>query len=161
VKILVYYRIYSNDGAIPSKTPVTPGDPFLGRMKVRSVPPPRNVEVVKRSIANVESIKHHERTSLYLTPYSKSPMDDADIFAIHNHGTGPGSKPQEPLAFVAKMSGSERSALESDGRGGLASIAVTPPDIRHCTSIQHPPSTSLFVTSCIGGSVLRALRQRF
>jgi hypothetical protein len=138
VNLLVYYRIYADDGAIPSKAPVAPDDPFLGRIIAKYVPPPRNVKAVKRSIANVENIKHRERTSLFLTPYSESPMDDADMFTIHNRGTGPGSKPQEPLALVAKMSDSERSALESDGRGGFASTSkpgATPPDIRHGTSI--------------------------
>ena len=57
------------------------------------------------------------------------------------NGTGPGSTPQEPLALVAKMSDSERSALESDGRSGLASTAVEPDtstsEIRYGTSIQH------------------------
>ena len=68
-------------------------------------------------------------------------MGDADKVAILN-GTGPGSTPQEPLALVAKMSDSERSALESDGRGGLASAAepdtASPePEVRYSTSIQH------------------------
>jgi hypothetical protein len=86
------------------------------------VPPPRNAKAVKCRIVKVENIKDSERTSLFLTPYSESPMDDADMFTIHN-GTGPGSNPQEPLAFVAKLSDSEslRSALESDGRVGQAS----------------------------------------
>ena len=67
-------------------------------------------------------------------------MGDADKVTIF-HRTGPGSIPQEPLALVAKMSDSERSALESGGRKGLASAAesdtnhTTPPEIRYCTSI--------------------------
>jgi hypothetical protein len=86
------------------------------------VPPPRNAKAVKCRIVKVENIKDGERTSLFLTPYSESPMDDADMFTIHrDNGTGPGSNPQEPLACVAKLSDSERSALESDGRVGQAS----------------------------------------
>ena len=157
--LLVYYRIYSDDGAIPSKSPVDHDDPFLGRIKARSVPPPRNVKAVKRIIENVENIKHRERTRLFLTPYSKSALDDADKITMLN-GTGPGSKPQEALAFVSKMSDSERTALESDGRG-LASTEKPRPDIRHGMSIQHSRSTFHFVTSCVGGSVLCGLRRRF
>jgi hypothetical protein len=148
--LLVYYRIYAEDGAIPSRTPVTPGDPFLGRIKVRSVPPPRIASAVKRSIAKLENIKDRESTSLFLTPYSQLPMDDAHKVTILN-GTGPGSTPQEPLALVAKMSDSERSNLESEERGGLASAAetdTTPHEIRYRTSIQHSP-TSLFLTSLL------------
>jgi len=80
----------------------------------------------------VESIKDRENTSLFLTPYSQSPMGDAEKVVVPNC-TGPGSTPHEPVALVAKMSDSERSALESDGRGGLASASelnTTPPEIR-------------------------------
>ena len=146
--LLVYYRIYAEDGAIPSKTPVTPGDPFLGRIKARSVPPPRTAKALKCSIAKVENIKDRESTTLFLTPYSQSPMDDADKFTVLN-GTGPGSTPQEPLALVAKMSDADRRTLGSGRRGGLAS--TTAPDTtlpettgRYGTSLRHSP-TFLFV----------------
>ena len=149
--LLVYYRIYAEDGAIPSKTPVAPSDPFLGRIKVKSVPPPRTVRAVKYSIGNVENIQDRENASLFLTPYSQSPMGDAEKVVIPNHTqAGPGSTPQEPVALVAKMSDSERSALVSDGRSGFqvasTSELPTPPDIRCGTSIQHSLSF-IFVTS--------------
>ena len=113
------------------------------------MPPPHTAEAVKRSIAKVENIKDRTSISLFLTPYSQSPISDACEVTILN-STGPGSTPHEPLALVAKMSDSERSALESGGRGGLASASAAeldtmPPEIRYRTSIQH--STFLFITS--------------
>ena len=142
--LLVYYRIYAEDGAIPSLTPAVPGDSFLGRIEARYVPPPHTTKAVKRSIAKVENIKDRKNTSLFLTPHSQTPMRDADKVTILNR-TGPGSTPQEPLALVAKMSDSERSALESDGRGGLTSAQAVesdsaPQEIRYRTSIQHHPT---------------------
>ena len=131
--MLVSYRIYAEDGAILSKTPFESGVLFLGRIKVRSVPPPRTVKAVKG--------------------------DDTEKVAILN-GTGRGSTPQEPLALVTKMPDSERSALESDGRVELVNAAeanTTPLEIRYGTSLQHSP-TFLFVT--VEGSVLSALRRR-
>ena len=71
-------------------------------------------------------------------------MGDADKVILN--GTGPGSTPQEPLALLAKLLDSERSALESDGRGGLASLAEPDTTVRYCTFIQHS-LTFLFVTS--------------
>jgi hypothetical protein len=166
VNLLVYYRIYTEDGAIPSKIPVTPGDPYLGRIMAKFVPPPRNAKAVKRSIAKVENIKDRESSSIFLTPYSKSPMNDADRFTIINN-TGPGYSAYAPVALVAKMSDSERSAssLESDGtrRCGLTNAAaepdttVTHPEIQYRTSTQRFHNNFLFVTSCIGGSILCAL----
>ena len=136
--MLVYYRIYAEDGAIPSNKPVVPGDPFLGRIKVGSVPPLRTVKNVKRSIAKVENIKDRESTSLFLTPHSQAPIDDAENVTNPN-GTRPGSMPEEPLALLAKMSNSERSDLESGRRGGLANAAdsdTIPPGIRYGRSLQ-------------------------
>ena len=146
--LLVYYRIYAEDGAIPSKLPAAPSDPFIGRIKARSVPPPHTAKAVKHSIAKVENIKDRKSTSLFLTSYSQSPMGDDGKITILNR-TGPGSTPQEPLAIVAKMSDSERNAFESEGRGGLANGAelhTMPPEIRYRMSIQHS-LTFLFITS--------------
>ena len=86
-------------------------------------------------------------------------MGDAERVTILN-GTGPGSTPQEPLALVAKLTNSERSALESDGRGGLASAAddTTSPEIQYRMSLQNS-LTFLFVTSRLG-SILSALRHQ-
>ena len=103
------------------------------------MPPPHTAETVKRSIAKVEFIQDPTSTILFLTPYSQSALGDTDKVTILNH-TGLGSTPQEPLALVAKMTDSERSPLESEGRGGPASAResdTTPPDIRYRTSIQH------------------------
>ena len=155
--LLVYYRIYAEDGAIPSETPVAHGDPFLGRINARYVPPPHTAKAVKRSISKVENFKDCTITSLFLTPYTQSPIGDADEITILNC-TGPGSTPQEPLALVAKISESERSALESGGRDELASAQVAePPEIRYRTSIQQSP---IFLFRLLGGSVLSALRRR-
>ena len=151
--LLVYYRIYAEDGAIPSKTSVASGDPFLGRINAISVPPPHTIKAVKHSIAKVEDIKDRTSTSLFLTPYSKSPMRDSNKVTILNR-TGLGSTPQEPLALVAKMSGSERSALESEERGGLVSAEepyTTPPEVRYRTSIQHSPTFSFRDILIFGG----------
>ena len=149
--MVVYYRIYAGDrrdGAIPSKTSVTPGDPFLGRIKARSVPPPHTVEAIKLGIAKLEDIKLNDPTtiSLFLTPHNQSPMGNADKFTILNRTqAGPGSTPQNPLALVAKMSDSERSALKSRRGGGLAEPNTSYPGIRSRTSVQH--SYSSFVKS--------------
>ena len=100
--------------------------------------------------------------SLFLSPYSKSPMDEADKVIILNlTGTGPGSTPHEPLALVAKMSDSDRSALDFERRSGLSGLAgaaehdTKSPKIQYRTFIQHS-LIFLFVTSQLG-SVLYPL----
>ena len=91
-------------------------------------------------------------------------MDDTNNDIILNRtGTGPGSTAQEPLALVAKISDSKRSALESEERVELEIAAepdTTSPEIRYGESIQHS-LTFLFVTSrLVGESVLSALRHQ-
>ena len=128
------------DGAIPSKTPATPDDPFLGRIKASSVPPPHTVKAMKLRIAKAEDIKLNDPTSisLFLTPGNQSPMGDADKVNIRDRTqAGPGYTPQKPLALVAKMSDSDRRALESAREGGLSEPNTSSPGIRYCTSIQH------------------------
>ena len=111
--LLVYYRIYVKDGAVSSKAPVAPGDPFLGRIKCTSVPPPRTVKAVKSSIAKVENINDLESTSLFRSPFSQSPMNEDCVVAAQ------GSTPEKPLAFVTMLSdagerGRPANAAESD-----------------------------------------------
>ena len=96
------------------------------------MPPPFTVKAVKGSIAQVENIKHLN-TSVFLTPYSELPLSDAAKVILL-----PRSTPQEPLALVAKMSDSDRSTLEFERRGGLASAAepdTTSPEIQYRMSI--------------------------
>ncbi|KAJ6469299.1 hypothetical protein C8R45DRAFT_1016618 [Mycena sanguinolenta] len=54
-----YYRIYTPDGAIPSETAFNSLDPYLGRIAVRSVPPPQTVESLRRRLATVEKLLDH------------------------------------------------------------------------------------------------------
>ena len=113
-------------------------------------------------------IKYRYNTSLYLTPCSQSPMDDADYINILDlKVTGPGSIPQKPLALVAKLSDSERSALESgrtqrtltgQSKRLRVDIDAAPMEIQYCMSIQHSP-TFIFVTT-VGESVLSTLQKR-
>ena len=159
--LLVYYRIYAEDGAIPSKTPATSGDPFVGLIKARSVPPPHTVNSVKLRIAKMEDISLNDPTSisLFLSPIMQSPMADANKINILNRNDF-GSTPQAPLALVAKMSDSERSALESERGVGLADPNTPSPGIRYRTSVQHSYFTFRNILT-VGESVLSAFRQQF
>jgi hypothetical protein len=94
--------VYAEDGFLHSKTTFIADDPFLGRVKATSVPPPHTVVSVKRSLAKVEEISDDTSTSLFLTLYSQSPMDDTSKVTILDR-TGAGFMPEEPLALVAKF----------------------------------------------------------
>ena len=95
------------------------------------MPPPHRdtAQAVKRTIAKVENIENRTNTSLFLTQYSQLPMSNTDKI-------GSGSTPQEPLAFVASISDSERSVLGSGERSG---VAAKEPEIRYRTSYHNFP----------------------
>ena len=138
---IVYYRIFAEDGAVYSKAPADPSNPFLGRIKSRSVPPPHHdtARGIKCSIAKVENIEDRA-CNLFLTPYSQSPMGNADKVTSLNSAT-------RPLALVARISDSERSALKFEDELDSESADTTTPAIRYRTSIQPTTHTFFFRTN--------------
>jgi hypothetical protein len=111
----VYYRVYTEDGAIPCTQSATPDDPYLGRVKVTSIAPPQTYESVCRCIAKAENISTLSSSNLFLNPSSLN-------------GNGPGS----PLALVVKLPDSE---LKSRGSDDVADTLNDGEGVRYRTSI--------------------------
>jgi hypothetical protein len=107
---VVYYRVYTEDGAIPSKAPINTEDPYLARIAAKSVAPPHRVSSLKRCMSKVENIVNYRNSSLFLSISSHTLMDDGHRLSLLNR-SGPGPTPQEPMALVVKLSESERNAL--------------------------------------------------
>ena len=79
----VYYRVFFQDGAIPTLHPASSDDPFLGRVLATSITPPHNVDSLKRCLAKHEDIDHRRKiVILFLTRCSVSPMDDTSKINI-------------------------------------------------------------------------------
>jgi hypothetical protein len=106
----VYYRVYTEDEAVPCTQPFDPSNPYLGRIDANLVPPPHTVASIKRSLSRVEKIADHTRTRLFTLTSTTRPLDNEEHLAILA-GTGPGSTPRQPLALVQVDSAAgERSA---------------------------------------------------
>ena len=143
MKILsqVYYRVYLRDGAVPSKMSSSTGDPFLGRIKATSVPPPHTAATVKSCLAAFEDIAHNVQTHLFLTLSSEVPMADTDKITIRDP-TGVGCTPQQPLALVADLFDPNRSSLKTHWiPGGILARSASDyasessRDTRYCMSV--------------------------
>jgi hypothetical protein len=102
--LLVYYRVYAEDGAVPSANPVYSDDRYLGRITATLVAPPHTVISLKSCLSTVENIDDSVSTSLFIAASSRSPMDDAGRVSILAY-PGPGCTPNEPMALVATISG--------------------------------------------------------
>jgi hypothetical protein len=100
----VYYRVYAEDGAIPSGNPVYTDDPSLGRILAKLVTPPHTAISVKRCLSHVENIDDKISTKLFVATSSQTPMDDTGRISILAY-PGPGCTPNEPMALVAVSTG--------------------------------------------------------
>jgi hypothetical protein len=96
---LVYYRIYTEGGALLSKSPAETGDPSLGRILGRSIPPPHTVASLKQRLCVAEGVDDSSRAKLFLSCTARSAVDDTDHVSLLT-GTGPGLLPHEPMALV-------------------------------------------------------------
>jgi len=100
--VRLFYRIYNEDGGIPSKVPLDSNNPYLACINGHLVAPPHTAASIKRCICRIERIASKDQdVELFDSALKKAPMDDDEYVAILE-GTGPGSSPKEPLALVCK-----------------------------------------------------------
>jgi len=114
----VYYRVFAEDGAIPSANPVYSDDPYLGRILAKLVAPPHTAMTLKYCLSNFENIDNTTPTKLFIAPSSQTPMDDAGSVSILVH-PGPGCTPNEPIALVIASADVDRGPLDEDQPEGV------------------------------------------
>ncbi|KAJ7464082.1 hypothetical protein FB451DRAFT_1264616 [Mycena latifolia] len=67
--LFIYYSVYLLCGLISSKSAFDGGNPFVGRILARSVPPPHTVKSLKRCFAHAEGFPFPDTlTELYADP---------------------------------------------------------------------------------------------
>ena len=119
----VYYRLYTEDGAIPSANHVYSDDPYLGRILAELVAPPHIAMSLKHCLLSVENMDNKTTASLFISSSSQTPLGDTDRLSILAT-LGPGWLPNEPMALVVNLSESCRSPL--DERKPEAVLLPTP-----------------------------------
>ena len=138
---LVYYRVYTYDGAIPSNSAAYSNDCSLGRISIGQISLPRTVKSLKRCIAVVEGISV-DRITLYTSATIEKTIDDKTEITFDS---GPGLVPDEPMTLV--FEGSEarcyRSTPDSESRMALLppSELNSPLKPRFCTNFTYTVST--------------------
>ncbi|KAJ7141774.1 hypothetical protein C8R43DRAFT_1200798 [Mycena crocata] len=111
----IFYRFYSPSAAIVSRNAFDPTDPFLGRIKLTSIPPPRTIDCLKRCLAHAENLVDptNQRIELYPTICGDSPVLDDTLSVV---GGDFGSSPQSALALVLRQ---DLSTAEKANVGGI------------------------------------------
>jgi hypothetical protein len=97
--LAVYYRVFFEEGAVPTLHPATPDDPFLGRILATSIAPPHNVASIKSGLATHERMNYGRDSIRFFTG---SPMDDTMLIDILKR-TGAGSTPENAVAVIVRL----------------------------------------------------------
>jgi hypothetical protein len=147
----VYYRLYTEDGAIPSRQPLYSSDLYLGCVQAALVPAPQRAADIKRYLCQIENLKSATTSSpstttssLFISALDQTPIDDdahVPILAF----AGPGSMPDQPLALVIQLSALEIAARwkMTTGTGRLKAL-IKPstqlePRYRMCSTLPLNP----------------------
>jgi hypothetical protein len=109
----VYYRVYSPDGLIPTKQPVSRDDASLGRTYAYYVPPPHTAATLKRHLVMRESIPRDISCSLFHDIAATVPLEETAAVALLSE-TGPGSTTHDPLVLVLSESDASSSTMIAD-----------------------------------------------
>lgn len=93
----VYYRVYKKHDAVVSRQPASSSDPYIGRLSIEFIPPPRTAASVMRCISKNEELDHSNRSQLFSSVSSESPLEKDVLILSSDH---PGSTLDDPMAFV-------------------------------------------------------------
>ncbi|KAJ6578033.1 hypothetical protein B0H19DRAFT_1253325 [Mycena capillaripes] len=98
----VYYRVYTLDGMLHCKKKHGPS-PFVGRIKVISVPPPHTVASLKRALVQAEGLPDYagDLTGLFETRDDRTPMVSNAGVNILNGNLGATTQTAVALVFLA------------------------------------------------------------
>jgi hypothetical protein len=94
----VYYLLYANKSAIPSKVAFDPEERSLGRIRADSIAPPHSPASIKRCISRAEGNPALADALLFVDISSDTPLKEGPISILHTDG--PGLSPDEPMAIV-------------------------------------------------------------
>lgn len=126
IHLSVYYRLYSEEGAISSKASFS-ADWSLGRIPTLSITPPHTIDSIKRSIARGENDPTLTQAVIYAELSSDSPME-GKRFSMYE-SSGPGLTLSTPLAIVKQLTRVNRPAKMESAQVEAANTVELPAPI--------------------------------
>jgi hypothetical protein len=94
----VYYLLYADGYAMPSKVAFDSEEPSLGRIRADFIPPPHSPISIKRCISRVEKNSALAHADLYADTSCETPLNEGHISILRTDGTG--LSQDEPMAIV-------------------------------------------------------------
>lgn len=126
----VYYQIFDDEVAIPSKQPIPDYDePSIGRIRAHNIAPPRTAGIVKRAILRAESVDPSRVSKLFLVASGNGDAvaDEIRLDVTDEKGQGPGSSPDLPIGIVLGFGPGEVAGLTiAHTEPGLVANKVKP-----------------------------------
>lgn len=93
----VYYQLYAKHTLTPSST--NPDNPYVGRINIRDLGPPRSVAIVKKCILTLEKIDVSNNATVFLKAGDSNPVTDDGLRILRAAGN-PGRSADAPIAIV-------------------------------------------------------------
>ncbi|KIK06076.1 hypothetical protein K443DRAFT_308465 [Laccaria amethystina LaAM-08-1] len=109
----IYYRLYTNNGALKSNNPIYSNDRFICRILSRSVAPPHTVASLKRHICRIEGFESSGSDisyKLYSSLSERVPLEDSTRLSLRGN-PGPGSSETDPMALMVAVSAVEKRSM--------------------------------------------------
>jgi hypothetical protein len=94
---IVYYRLYSKEGALVSKTSFKRDEPSLGRINILSIKPPQTVTSLKARICGMEKLDSYTPNLVENIFSEKVIGNDAISFLGASY---PGQQEDQPMAVI-------------------------------------------------------------
>lgn len=107
----IYYRLYTNNGALITNNPLYSSDRFISCILSRSIAPPRTVASLKRHICRIEGFEPSGSDisyKLYSSLSEKVPLEHSTHLSRLRGDRGPGSSETDPMALMIEMSAVEK-----------------------------------------------------
>jgi len=93
--LYLYYRLFTTYIGIRSWQP---GNPYVGRIRAKSVAPPQTVFLIKRHIFETENRVYDPQSALFLSKSCRSALADGERVSISPGGVG--TNPEDPMELV-------------------------------------------------------------
>ena len=131
---LVYYRLFTKDGAIQTLNPIYSNDPFISRILPISITPPHTALSLKKHLCKIEGVAGRGSNAfLFETLSSDAAIPDSTRLKLRGH-LGSGSSSREPMALVFGVAEVEKRSSGPDPQTKELSENPDPHETRYSMS---------------------------
>ncbi|KIJ94039.1 hypothetical protein K443DRAFT_371199 [Laccaria amethystina LaAM-08-1] len=108
--VYMHYVVFAEDEPMESRRPIYDNDRSMGRILVKSVPPPHTVRTISRVLRRIEGFNASDASQLFVPLSNRVPEEDSTYVNLSGHSPSVGLlSVGQPLALVVHSEASLRS----------------------------------------------------